>query len=179
MERYQQHYSWGDPDILRDVLRKFGDGHLCAVDVACGPNVVVYEALLDRDASFIYVAVDIDPYHLGLQRCAAGNAHAYRVCASSSCLPLKTGSVDLFIFHHAIDDILETEGMAGIELSLQASLRVTRNGGLIIFSHCVFESDEFTKKVSLADVEEILAKTGRFGLEKRSGRQQDWLIVKI
>lgn len=179
MERYDRHYSWGDADILWEILRRFDNRHLCAVDVACGPNVIVPRTLLKRDAPFTYVAVDIDLHHLDIQRRGIRNDEACSICAASSDLPLKTGSVSLFIFHHAIDDILETQGLAGIELSLKESLRVTTEGGVLAFSHCVFDYDRFTKKISLDDIETILAKSGSFEFEKRRGTQQDWLIVKV
>jgi hypothetical protein len=94
-------------------------------------------------------------------------------------LPLKSASIDLFFFHHAIDDILETEGMGGVESALNESLRVTPPGGVIAFSHRVFEYDEFTKKISLGDIETLLAGIGSFDKKRCHGGQQDWLIVTV
>jgi len=179
MAHYNNHYCWGDPDILRQIVSAFGDGHLCVVDVACGPNVTVPRTLFKRGAPFTYVAVDIDAHHLHVQRRAIRDAHVHTICGSSSALPLKASSVNLFIFHHAIDDILETEGMAGIESSIKESLRVTTVSGAIVLSHCVFDADEFTKKISLRDIERLLLDNGPLKIEKRRAKQQEWLIARV
>ncbi len=87
--------------------------------------------------------------------------------------------VDLFVFHHAVDDILETCGQSGVYDSIGEALRVVQPGGYIVFSHCVFDHDPFTLDISLEDVEEMLAEFGQTNCNRRTAHHQEWLFVQV
>jgi len=92
-------------------------------------------------------------------------------------LPFKEGCAEVYISHHGIDDVYETEGRTGLKKSLREAARVLTAKGRMLFSHCIFQSDEATFHVSLAEVREELAKLRNFKFVELKGERMDWLVV--
>lgn len=140
--------------------------------------MIVPHVLGKLGRGFTYIAVDTNADCLrGQQRQRSRDLHCIQ--ANSCKLPLRTSSADLVVFHHAIDDILETCGPSGVYDSIGEALRVVRPGGYMIFSHCFIEHDPYTSEISLEDVEEMLEEFGQANYNRRRARHQDWLFLEV
>lgn len=180
MTSYAEHYLWSDLELFESWLWKIPLSGPFVVEVASGPNIVVPYLLEKLGSDFTYLSVDINPGHLRLQsKGLSRKESAYAVQATARCLPVRNSVVDLFVFHHAVDDILETCGQAGVYDSIGEALRVVQPGGHIVFSHCVFDDDPFTSEISLEDVEEMLAEFDQTNCDRREAHHQEWLFVEV
>lgn len=169
-------YNWTDPDIL-EMLLSLGISNL-VVEVAAGPNIAVPHILKKKCLSSNYVSVDIEKGHIQLQKEGVVTPNMEVVVADATHLPVQDEQVDIFVFHHAIDDILESHGFEGLWASIEEALRTIKKGGCIIFSHCVFSHDPYTTKTNLKEVHNFL-KGSVIGLfQEIRGSQQDWLIMR-
>lgn len=96
-------------------------------------------------------------------------------------MPVASESVDIYIGHHAINDIWLTKGTAGVEKSYREMYRVIKKDGYIIHSDCVLQhdtrvGDPSTKIVSLGSLKEFLRKHQYHWIEENGG-EMDWIIA--
>jgi hypothetical protein len=84
----------------------------------------------------------------------------------------------MFIFHHAIDDLLEMKGFKGLWASIDEALRTLKKEGCMVFSHCILSYDDYTKEISLSTVQKFLEKRVNCSFQRVSGSGQNWLFVK-
>jgi len=175
---YRHWYHWSDRGVLEAILRERRRPGLLVVEVATGPNVAVPRAVGRAAPSSRYVTLDVEREHILLQRAGSGGVEVEGVVADATCPPLVDGCADIFVFHHAIDDIFETRGVEGVRASVEAALRALRGGGCLVFSHSVFASDPFTERVGLADVRALLEGRIRGQIQELEGPAQSWLIVR-
>ena len=175
--QWQNWYNWSDFDVLEEQLRKHYRTSFVVAEVCAGPNVAVPYALANLAGSFIYVSVDILIHHILLQRSGVPSEKVNGVLGDAVYPPLAKNSVDLIIFHHAIDDIFETRGMAGVALAIENAFETLKKGtGCMIFTHSIMDFDPDTRKVDLTDVESILNKA--FDCRQtRINSGQEWLVV--
>ena len=176
-EVYRTAYSWTDEAVLRRALSLASVPIRTAVDVAAGPNTGPGSVLARLAPRALYLPLDPEAGHLRLLREALGGG-VQPVRARGSRLPFRSGSVDVVLYHHGIDDVYETEGREGLHRSLREAWRVIRPGGLVVASHCVFAYDEASKAVSLDEVEGELAPLGAEVLRRTSGSRMDWLVLR-
>ena len=127
-------------------------------------------------SSFHYVSFDIEKKHINLQK--EGVQIVEGVVGDAVHLPLRHGCVDIFVFHHAIDDILETRGSEGIRASIEEALRTLKAGGCVIFSHCIFSYDPYTLEMDLSDVQDFLQSKVKGRFRNIDGSRQRWLLVE-
>ena len=174
-EIYSSWYDWTDRNILESILNECSPR--VVVEAASGPNVAVPTILHNIHLNSAYVSIDIRKEHLQLQSLPLHSKENQGIMADATYLPLRDGSVDLFIFHHALDDILETKGFNGMWASITEALRTLRHNGQMIFSHCVFSNDRYTKEISLENVARFLKKIMIGSFQSIKGRRQEWLFV--
>jgi len=177
-EIYSHWYNWTDLNILETLLRRCNRPDLLVVEVATGPNVAVPLVLKRITSSYRYVALDIEKAHIQLQKEGGGTANVEGVIGDAAHLPFRHGCADVFVFHHAIDDILETRGFEGVKASIEEALRTLKAGGFMIFSHSVFSYDAYTLNISLSDVQAFLQNRISGCFRGIQGSRQDWLLVE-
>ena len=175
---YSSWYSWSDLSVLETVLRAYHGSDPLVVEVATGPNIAVPHVLKKSASSFRYVSLDLEKTCIQLQRNGVGNMNVEAVVGDAVNLPFRHKCVDIFIFHHAIDDILETRGLEGLRASIENALRTLKIGGTIIFSHSVFDYDQYTLKIDLFKVQALLRNRVEGYFKKIDGPRQKWLIVE-
>jgi len=140
--------------------------------------MAVPSALRRIAPSFRYVSLDIEKAHIQLQRKGAGKANVEGLMGDATRLPLRDKEVDIFIFHHAIDDVLETRGSEGLMASLEEATTALKTGGCMIFSHSVFTYDLYTLKIDLTCIQDFLQGKVRARFQKFEGPMQTWLLVE-
>jgi len=177
-EVYSHWYNWSDLNVLETLLRRCYSPDFLVVEVATGPNITVPRALKKVAPSFRYVALDMERTHIQLQRAGVGAASVQGVVGDAVHLPLRSGCVDVFVFHHAIDDILETRGFGGVKASVEGVLRVLKAGGSMILSHSVFIYDPYTLKISVSDIQAFLEGKVKGRFQRIDGPRQRWLLVE-
>jgi uncharacterized protein YbaR (Trm112 family) len=172
-------YLWSDlshfEDMLRSILRP---GHM-VVEVCSGPNFVVPYLLHTIQPECRYISIGRDASHLKMQRNGA-HSEFLSVKGDSTALMLDSGSADMVVFHHAINDIWLSRGIEGVHQSLDEAIRVLASKGVMIFSHCEMDWDPSTKETSLDQVKEYLQrqKPNVYSFEASRGPMQDWLLVR-
>ena len=174
---YAASYSWSDHDTLRRLMAGTPHPLRVAVEVAAGPNLAVARALAEIAAGILYVPVDLQERHLRLLTGRAGLLHVSPLLAQASNLPLDCGCAGLVIFHHAIDDICESEGEIGLWRVVSEAVRVLAPQGRMIFCHCVLAYDQATRLVSLPQVWSMLRGMGDWRIHQERGRLLDWMVV--
>jgi len=177
-ETYSYWYNWTDLNILETLLRKCNSPNFLVVEVATGPNIAIPHVLKKITSSFRYVSLDMEKAHIQLQKEGDGTANVEGVIGDATHLPFRLRCVDVFVFHHAIDDILETRGFQGVKTSIEGALRVLKQGGFMIFSHSVFSYDPYTLNISLSDVQAFLQNRIDGCFKRIQGPRQDWLLVE-
>jgi len=177
-EVYGHWYSWSDLGVLETLLRRCYRPDFLVVEVATGPNIALPHVLKKIASPFRYVTLDMERAHIRLQREGVGTATVQGVVGDAARLPLRDGCVDLFVFHHAIDDILETGGFGGVKASVEGALGALRAGGCLIFSHSVFAYDPYTLKVGLSHIQALLESKVKGRFQRIDGPRQRWLLVE-
>lgn len=177
-EIYGHWYNWSDLDVLETLLRSCYTPDFLVAEVATGPNIAVPHVLKRIRSSCDYVSLDLEKAHIRLQKKGAGAAHVQGVIGDATRLPLRDGCVDTFVFHHAVDDILETRGLEGVKSSIEEALRALKEGGCIIFSHSVFSYDHYTLKIDLPKVQTFLQRRVKGRFKMIDGIRQRWLLVE-
>jgi len=177
-EVYSHWYNWSDLNVLETLLRRCYSPDFLVVEVATGPNIALPHVLKRIASSFRYVALDMERTHIQLQRGGVGAASVHGVVGDAVHLPLRSGCVDVFVFHHAIDDILETRGFGGVKASVEGALGALKAGGCMIFSHSVFTYDPYTLEISVSDIQVFLEGKVRGRFQRVDGPRQRWLLVE-
>lgn len=144
--------------------------------MATGPNIAVPYVLKRIGLPFRYVSFDIEKRHINLQK--EGIQDVEGVVGDATYLPLWSRCVDVFVFHHAIDDILETRGSEGVRTSIEQALRTIKAGGCMIFSHSIFAFDPYTLKMDLSEVQDFLQTRIKGKFQNIDGSRQTWLLVE-
>jgi len=177
-EVYGHWYSWSDLGVLETLLRRCYSPDFLVVEVATGPNIALPHVLRKIASPFRYVSLDMERAHIRLQREGVGTATVQGVVGDAVHLPLRSGCVDVLVFHHAIDDILETGGFGGVKASVEGALGVLKAGGSMIFSHSVFAYDPYTLKIGLSDIQAFLEGKVKGRFLRIDGPRQRWLLVE-
>jgi len=177
-EAYTYWYNWSDLRVLETLLRQCFRPDLLVVEVAAGPNIAVPHVLKRNAMAFGYVSLDLQKAHIRLQRKGVGNTNVNGVVGDATRLPFRHRCVDMFIFHHAVDDILETKGFGGVKASIEEALRTLKQGAYIVFSHCVFSYDPYTLDIDLSDVQAFLQHRIKGRFQRIDGPGQSWLLVQ-
>lgn len=176
-EAYRATYHWTDERELRQALALAPSGAPAVVDVAAGPNAGPGTVLTRQFPGALYTPLDPEAGHLRLLQEALGD-RVLPVLGRGSCLPFRTGSRDVVLYHHGIDDVYETEGREGLLRSLAEAWRVLRPEGVVVASHCEFSYDPSTREVSLEQVEAALTARGGRVVLRAAGQRMDWLVVR-
>lgn len=173
--QWSNYYNWTDAYVLEEQLRIRCRPNFVVAEVCAGPNIAVPYVLNRLNKPFTYITIDLLENHIRLQK--TGEESITGILADAAQLPLSNNSVDLFMFHHAIDDILETRGMRGVSLAIDDAFRTLKDDcGFMIFTHCLMWWDPDTGRIDIKDIEDILEKSFDFNKTAiESG--QDWLIV--
>jgi len=171
-------YNWSDLDVLETLLHSCYSPNFLVVEIATGPNIAVPHILKNIALPFRYISLDVNKAHIKLQKEGVGTSNVQGVVGDAIHIPFHNESVDMIVFHHAVDDILETRGVEGVKSSIEDALRTLKPEGCMIFSHSIFANDPYTFNIDLLDVQTFLEKriTGRFIRIK--GFRQKWLIVE-
>jgi SAM-dependent methyltransferase len=174
--RYSNWYNWTDKDVLEKLLVDYRN-HNIVIEVASGPNIAVPFIINKNKMPCFYVSIDLERSHIQLQRKGIGTKNVQGLIGDATNSPLRNECVDIFIFHHAIDDIIETKSFEGLYASLREASRTLKKGGCMIFSHSVFSSDPFTKNINLSIVQSFLEGRIKGSFRRYQGSLQDWLFV--
>ncbi len=165
-------------NVLEALLLSCYSPNFLVVEVAPGPNIAVPHVLKRIALPFRYVSLDMEKMCIQLQKEGVGKLDMEGVAGDAVHLPFRPGCVDMFIFHHAIDDILETKGPEGLRASIEDALRTLKAGGSMIFSHSTFNYDRYTLKIDLYDVQALLQHRIKGRFKSIDGRRQKWLLVE-
>lgn len=111
---------------------------------------------LDGHVPYIWSDVFYLENLLGQRRGARYPIRSVRGDATT--LPLADQSVDVYVGHHAINDIWLSRGELGVDRSYEEMDRVTRPDGFIVHSDCVLQHD-----ARVGDPSTKLATLGRPG----------------
>lgn len=173
-------YIWSDVFYFENLLKQILKPGFIVLEVCSGPNVIVPLLLKRLNIPVTYYSVGINEYHLIQQRQGV-NYPIISIIGNATDLPIADKSVDLYIGHHAINDIWLTKGMAGVDKSFLEMDRVTKDTGYIIQSDCVLQhdcrvGDPSTKIVGLKRLEEFLIQLN-YHLFVENGGEMDWLVA--
>jgi ubiquinone/menaquinone biosynthesis C-methylase UbiE len=181
MEKHSQSfsnwYNWTDQDVLEKLLMDYRNPNI-VIEVASGPNIAIPFIIEKKKISCFYISIDLEKSHINLQKKGIGTKNVEGLIGDASNSPLINECVDIFVFHHAIDDIIETKGFKGLYASLEEAIRVLKKGGCMIFSHCIFSSDPFTKDINLSIVQSFLEGRIKGNFRRVQGSMQDWLFIR-
>ena len=174
---YQATYHWTDERELRQAFALIPGRSPLVVDVAAGPNTGPATVLAQALPEALYIPLDTQAEHLRLLR-ETLEKQAEPVLARGSCLPFRSASLDVILYHHGVDDVYETEGRAGLHRSLVEAWRALRPEGAVIACHCEFSYDPSTREVSLDEVEAQLTALGGNVVLSVAGPRMDWLVIR-
>lgn len=173
-------YIWSDVFYLENLLRQVIRQGQTVVEVCSGGNIVVPLLLRRLGIEVTYYSVGLDTAHLRQQQ--RGVEYPIRsVRGDATALPLPDGSVDVYLGHHAINDVWLSRGEAGVEASYDEMDRVVHPEGYIVQSDCVLQhdarvGDPSTKLVTLDGLVTFLGKHGYQWL-RDSGGELDWVVA--
>lgn len=173
-------YIWSDVFYLENVLKQVVQPDMIIVEICSGPNIIVPLLLKRLQYAVRYYSIGINETHL-LQQKKGVNYPIQSIKGDATELPLISESVDIYIGHHAINDIWLTRGIAGVEQSYREMHRVIKKEGYIIHSDCVLQhdarvGDPSTKIVGLSSLVEFLRQQ-RYHWIAENGGEMDWVIA--
>ncbi len=177
-ELFTHWYNWSDHEVFASYLERFLPEAPVVFELASGPNIVTPYLLERTGKAYRYIACELEPYHLKLQLEGVADARVLGTISDGMHLPLQSACADMAVFHHAIDDLYETRGKAGLARSLAEAWRVLKPSGYAVFSHCEFPGDPATLEVNLDLVKLLASETGFKYLERKQAQAQEWLIVQ-
>ncbi|HWS82758.1 MAG TPA: methyltransferase domain-containing protein [Ktedonobacteraceae bacterium] len=173
-------YIWSDVFYLENVLRQAVKSGAIIVEVCSGPNIIVPLLLKRLNHNVQYYSVGINKAHLKQQQRGV-DFPIYSIKGDATALPLTSKSIDIYIGHHAINDIWLTKGSVGVEKSYSEMHRVTKKDGYIIHSDCVLQhdtrvGDPSTKIVNLEGLKRFLH-SHQYHWVAQNGGEMDWIIA--
>lgn len=173
-------YLWSDVFHLENILRQLVSPFSLVLEVCSGPNIVVPLLLKRLDRPVSYLSIGINTAHL-LQQRRGVNFPVQSIRGDATALPLASRSVDLYLGHHAINDIWLTKGEAGVTRSYQEMHRVLKAGGYLVQSDCVLQHDSrvgdpSTKLIGLSSLARFLEEH-RYQWSQSSGGELDWIVA--
>jgi len=173
-------YIWSDVFYLENLLAQFVEPGATVVEVCSGGNIVVPLLLSRLGIQVSYWSVGTDLGHLRQQReGVAFDIHTVR--GDATALPFASSTVDLYIGHHAINDVWLSKGDAGVEASYVEMDRLLRPDGYLIQSdvhlqHDARVGDPSTKIVDLRGLIAFLSARG-YRWVRQNGGELDWVVA--
>lgn len=173
-------YIWSDVFYFENLLKQLARPHSTIVEVCSGPNIIVPLLLKRLHIPVNYYSIGIDQAHLRQQR----NGVAFPIQSiqgDATRLPLSNHSVDLYIGHHAINDVWLSKGSQGVEQSYKEMHRVIKYNGYIIHSDCILQhdtrvGDPSTKIIGLNSLKRFLD-ANEYSWVQENGGEMDWIIA--
>jgi SAM-dependent methyltransferase len=177
-----QPYMWSDFYFLENLLSKIVKPGMVITEICSGANYVVPVILNRLNFKVTYISIGDYIPHLKKQQEGIPSFPIHSIIGDATFLPLQSNSVDIFIGHHAINDIWLSKGDVGVEASIRESFRVVKPGGYIIHSHNYNAIDELRlgdqscRKVNLHTITSFMDEKWEITME--NGGELDWLIAR-
>jgi SAM-dependent methyltransferase len=173
-------YLWSDVFHLENILRQLVRPESVVLEVCSGPNIVVPLLLKRLGRPVTYLSVGMNTAHLRQQKQGV-NFPIQSIRGDATALPLAADSVDLYLGHHAINDIWLTKGEAGVTQSYQEMDRVLKEDGYLIQSDCVLQHDSRVGDPStrLIDLESLIRFLDQrpYRWERSNGGELNWIVA--
>lgn len=173
-------YIWSDVFYFEHMLKQLVKPNAVIAEICSGPNIVVPLLLSRLNIPVTYFSIGINEAHL-LQQKGGVRFPIHSVKGDATELPIASGTVDIYVGHHAINDIWLTKGTAGVERSYEEMHRVIKPDGYIIQSDCVLQhdarvGDPSTKIIGLSSLTRFLTEH-RYHWVMENGGELDWVIA--
>jgi SAM-dependent methyltransferase len=175
-------YIWSDVFYLENLLRHVVRPGATVVEVCSGANIVVPLLLARTGVPVTYYSIGTDVEHLRQQR--EGVRYPIRsVRGDATDLPLESASVDVYIGHHAINDIWLSKGAVGVARAYDEMHRVVKRDGFIVQSDCLLQHDSrvgdpSTKMTNLGGLTAYLDQHG-YRWTQANGGELDWVVASV